>query len=99
MLELDGPIAHHVALGESAVGEGVTLLFVCGELGRHTMAGALAAGLRDDAVVWAKDSGELAARVADAVRPNDAILSKGSRGSRMEKVVAALVASDEKAED
>ncbi len=86
MLELgdEGP-AEHLALAEP-VGEAADLLFACGPLMR---------GLCDAAperlhAVHAADSAALAPLVAAAVRPGDAILVKGSLGSRMQRVVEAL---------
>lgn len=99
MLELDAPIEQHRALGAAAVAEGVTQLFLCGALGKHTADGAKEAGLDETAVVWAKDSAELAPQVAAACGRGDAILVKGSRGSRMEVVIGALLSSNDGAED
>ena len=86
MLELgeEGP-AEHVALA-GAVIEGADLLFACGPLSRQLF----------DAVpernrgAHAADSAALAPIVAHAVRAGDAVLVKGSLGSRMKRVVEAL---------
>lgn len=43
---------------------------------------------------WAPTSAELTPAVLETARPGDAILIKGSRGSRMDKIVDALVALD-----
>lgn len=99
MLELDAPLEQHRALGAAAVAEGVSALFLCGALGRHTAEGAREAGLDEAAVVWAEDSAALAPLVAAACGRGDAILVKGSRGSRMEVVVDALLSPSDGAED
>jgi UDP-N-acetylmuramyl pentapeptide synthase len=41
-------------------------------------------------VVWEADLGARAAELAGLLRPGDALLVKGSRGSGMERLVAAL---------
>ena len=86
MLELgdEGP-AEHLALAE-AVTEAADLLFTCGPLMRF-LCDAVPQRLR---AVHAADSAALAPLVADAVRPGDTILVKGSLGSRMKRVVEAL---------
>ena len=88
MLELGewGP-AEHRGLADDVAGS-ADLLYACGPLMRHLF----------DAVpptkrgVLAADSAELAPIVAEAVRPGDAVLIKGSLGSRMRVIVAGLEA-------
>jgi UDP-N-acetylmuramoyl-tripeptide--D-alanyl-D-alanine ligase len=86
MLELgeEGP-AEHFALAQ-AVTEAADLLFACGPLMRE-LCEAVPERLH---AVHAADSAALAPIVAAAVRPGDAILVKGSLGSRMQRVVTAL---------
>ena len=86
MLELgdEGP-AEHLTLAD-AVTEAADLLFACGPL----MRGLCDAVPQRLHAVHAADSAALAPIVARAVRPGDAILVKGSLGSRMQRVVAAL---------
>jgi UDP-N-acetylmuramoyl-tripeptide--D-alanyl-D-alanine ligase len=86
MLELgdEGP-AEHLTLAD-AVTEAADLLFACGPL----MRGLCDAVPQRLQAVHAADSAALAPIVARAVRPGDAILVKGSLGSRMRHVVAAL---------
>ena len=88
MLELGafGP-AEHAGLAAD-VAAAADLLYACGPLMRHLFEavpghqrGALAA-----------DSATLAPIVAEAVRPGDAVLIKGSLGSRMRVIVAGLEA-------
>ena len=86
MLELGafGP-SEHEGLAD-AVARDADVLYACGPLMRHLF----------DAVpdarrgAHAADSGTLAALVAGAVRPGDAVLVKGSLGSRMRLVVQCL---------
>jgi UDP-N-acetylmuramoyl-tripeptide--D-alanyl-D-alanine ligase len=86
MLELGafGP-AEHAGLAKD-VASNADLLYACGPLMRHLY----------DSVpdrrrgAHAPDSTALAPLVAAAVRPGDAVLVKGSLGSRMRLVVAAL---------
>jgi len=86
MLELgdEGP-PEHLALAD-AVSEAADLLFTCGPL-MCLLCDAVPQRLH---AVHAADSTALAPLVADAVRPGDTILVKGSLGSRMKRVVEAL---------
>ncbi len=86
MLELgDFGRVEHEGLAD-AVERDADVLYACGPLMRHLF----------DAVPGAKrgahapDSAALATLVADAVRPGDAVLVKGSLGSRMRLVVQRL---------
>ena len=86
MLELgaEGPAEHLALAGD--VAEVADKLFACGPLMRllyDAVPPALRAG-------HAPDSAALAEIIAAAVRPGDAILVKGSLGSRMKLVVSAL---------
>jgi len=86
MLELGefGP-AEHAGLAHDVVAS-ADLLYACGPLMRHLYDGvpshARGAHVRDSAA--------LAPLVAAAVRPGDAVLVKGSLGSRMRLIVTAL---------
>jgi UDP-N-acetylmuramoyl-tripeptide--D-alanyl-D-alanine ligase len=86
MLELgeEGP-AEHAALA-NAVTASADQLFACGPLARHLF-DAVPASIR---AAHEADSAALAQVAARAVRPGDAILVKGSLGSRMKRVVEAL---------
>ena len=88
MLELgnDGP-GEHVGLAGDVVAN-ADLLFTCGPLMR-LLYEAIPPAKRG---AHAADSASLAPLVAAAVRPGDAVLVKGSLGSRMKIIVQALAA-------
>ncbi len=76
---------HRALAGPAA--DAADLVFCCGASSRALFE-ALPAGVRG---AWAADSASLASDVASAVRPGDAVLVKGSNGSRMRVVVDALL--------
>ncbi len=86
MLELGahGP-TEHAALAPAVVAA-ADCVFACGPLMRHLSA-ALPAELP---ARHAADAAALAALVVPAIRPGDAVLVKGSLGSNMKLIVAAL---------
>ncbi len=90
MLEL-GPRAEelHAALAAPLLAAGVDRVFTCGPL-MAALHHALPPERRGPHAV---DSAALAPLVREALRPGDVILVKGSLGSRMVRVVAALEAS------
>jgi UDP-N-acetylmuramoyl-tripeptide--D-alanyl-D-alanine ligase len=90
MLELgpEGPALHRAA--GAAMNGRVDLLLGVGPLCRELVASASA--LPEGARVNFETSADLAAVIASHVRRRDAILVKGSRGMRMERVVEAIVA-------
>ena len=89
MLELgeDGP-AEHADLAEAVVGS-VDCLFTCGKL-MHNLFEAVPATLRG---AHAADSAALAPIVAAAIARGDVVLVKGSLGSGMKRVIAAIEAA------
>ena len=88
MLELgaEGPVLH-AALAEPVAEAGVDLALTCGELMRH-LHEALPADVRG---VHRPTSGELEPDLLAALQPGDAIMVKGSLGSRMGPLVEALL--------
>jgi UDP-N-acetylmuramoyl-tripeptide--D-alanyl-D-alanine ligase len=87
MLEL-GPegVKLHQDLAEFIDGAGVDVVFACGEL-MNSLFEALPASRRG---AYAKTAEELAPKLLGAVGPGDAIMVKGSLGSRMAPLVEAL---------
>jgi UDP-N-acetylmuramoyl-tripeptide--D-alanyl-D-alanine ligase len=87
MLEL-GPEGSrlHQDLAEFIDGAGVDVVFACGEL-MGSLYEALPAKRRG---AYAKTAEELTPKVVGAVGPGDAIMVKGSLGSRMAQIVEAL---------
>ena len=84
-----GPQLHRDA--GAAIGARVDLLLGVGALAKEILEGASA--LPDDAKRAFETSADLAAEINDLVRTHDAVLVKGSRGVRMERVVEALTAA------
>jgi UDP-N-acetylmuramoyl-tripeptide--D-alanyl-D-alanine ligase len=87
MLELgpQGPALHRET-GRKAASR-LQLLVGVGPLSRHTVEGAAEAGVE---TVHFASSEEAAAAAPGLVKPGDAVLVKGSRGVRMERIVEAL---------
>jgi UDP-N-acetylmuramoyl-tripeptide--D-alanyl-D-alanine ligase len=89
MLELgeSGP-ALHAEIGRAVAARGIEVLVAVGALARHSAAAARDAGVAR--VHEADDSALAAPLVRELVQPGDAVLVKGSRGMRMERIVSAL---------
>ncbi|MGA7456490.1 MAG: UDP-N-acetylmuramoylalanyl-D-glutamyl-2,6-diaminopimelate--D-alanyl-D-alanine ligase [Methyloceanibacter sp.] len=87
MLELgpEGPKLHQ-ELAEFIDGGGIDVVFACGEL-MGALYGALPASRQG---AYAKTAEELQPKLLGAVGPGDAIMVKGSLGSRMGPLVEAL---------
>ncbi|OGG52195.1 MAG: hypothetical protein A3F84_03800 [Candidatus Handelsmanbacteria bacterium RIFCSPLOWO2_12_FULL_64_10] len=87
MLELgdDAPELHR-EVGAFAT-KGIDLLFVTGPLAAEIVKGAAALG---DRARHFPDRADLIRALNETLRPGDALLVKGSRGMRMEEVIAGL---------
>ncbi|MES2193975.1 MAG: UDP-N-acetylmuramoylalanyl-D-glutamyl-2,6-diaminopimelate--D-alanyl-D-alanine ligase [Pseudomonadota bacterium] len=87
MLELGptGP-ALHLGLNEAIKANNVDLVYCCGPLMRNLWE-ALSTGKRGG---YAENSASLEAQVVSAIRAGDAIMVKGSLGTKMKPIVTAL---------
>jgi UDP-N-acetylmuramoyl-tripeptide--D-alanyl-D-alanine ligase len=90
MLEL-GPEAEewHCKTGRKAGQAGLDRLFVHGAFAPAVIKGARAAGMAPDRIM-AGDIAEISIALTQWLTPGDWVLVKGSRGMRMERVIAAL---------
>ena len=84
-MELQG---HQVVGGRAA--QVVDRLVAVGPRGRWTGEEALQVGLAKDQVLFAANNAEAIDALRQVMRPGDVILVKGSRGAKMEEIVAAL---------
>jgi UDP-N-acetylmuramoyl-tripeptide--D-alanyl-D-alanine ligase len=92
MLELgEASEAAHLDLGRHIAAAGLDLLVGVGPGGSLVVAGAAEAGLPDESRLIAASHEAAASLVRRPARSGDVILVKGSRGMRMDKVVARLV--------
>jgi UDP-N-acetylmuramoyl-tripeptide--D-alanyl-D-alanine ligase len=91
MLELGptGPSLHRTA-GERAA-QSADLILAVGALAQGFLEGARGAGTPEASLRSFPDAAAAAA-VVDLIAPGDAVLVKGSRGVRLESIVAAIVA-------
>ena len=80
----------HRALGRNAAHSGVDFLFLLGERAELMRRGARAGGMSAARIVIGKDHADLGERLRALATKGDWLLFKGSRGMRMEKVLAAL---------
>ena len=89
MLEL-GPIAKkaHEEVGREVASHGFAALVTRGEMGEAIADGARGAGM--DAVYEAASHAEAARILKEILQPGDAVLFKGSRGMKMEKIIDLL---------
>lgn len=85
-----GPFAArgHREVGERAARLGIDLLIGIGPYADRLRRGAVQGGMRADRVVAFPDFDTAAASLASLFRKGDLILVKGSRGARMERVLA-----------
>lgn len=93
MLELGEQSAGlHRETGRKAVEAGASLVVaVGGDPARALFEGALAAGLDESGARYFETSDAAAAEARALVRPGDLVVVKGSRGTRMERIVDRLV--------
>jgi UDP-N-acetylmuramoyl-tripeptide--D-alanyl-D-alanine ligase len=83
----------HRKVGRRAL-DVVAVLITVGERGRLIAEAALAWGMEAEKVIIAEDNDSAIACLREIVAPGDIILVKGSRGMKMEEIVAALATSN-----
>jgi UDP-N-acetylmuramoyl-tripeptide--D-alanyl-D-alanine ligase len=95
MLELgDMSVSAHLAVGRTAA-ETADLLVTVGSRARDIARGAREAGMADDRMFCCDTNPEAVERLRAVVQAGDYILIKGSRGMKMEEIVAALEPGDQ----
>jgi UDP-N-acetylmuramoyl-tripeptide--D-alanyl-D-alanine ligase len=91
MLELGTASAElHRECGKEAAAAGVAVVLAVQGEARSILDGARDAGLAEESLKFAQDSVEAGTMLADIVRDGDVVLIKGSRGVKLENVLAAL---------
>jgi UDP-N-acetylmuramyl pentapeptide synthase len=91
MLELgETTFDAHRAIGATAARLGVDLVITLGPLAKQVGKGAIDAGMPKDRVLEAGSHAEAAVLLKQVSRPGDAVLIKGSRGMKMEKILEAF---------
>ncbi len=81
----------HRALGAVCAQKNVDLFFACGPQAKHYGEGAFEAGLAHEKFIWAPDSAALASLVREKLHPGDVVWVKGSRSTKMERVVERVL--------
>lgn len=91
MLELgDRSEQLHCEIGREAALSGVSRLYLYGNMADHVACGAVKAGFREDKIIRA-DKREIADNILDLSIAGAWILVKGSRGMKMEDVIAEII--------
>lgn len=90
MLELGGDeIELHHTLGMQAA-KVADRLYLCGKLTAYTAEGAIAAGMDADAIICTPNHDEIVVDIVAHARAEDFVLTKGSRGMRMDIVAEGI---------
>ncbi len=86
----------HKDVGKSAAAAGMDILITAGGNSGYISEGAVESGMPADKVFHFNGKREAAAFLLNLIKDDDIILVKGSRGARMEEVVAFLAESDKR---
>jgi UDP-N-acetylmuramoyl-tripeptide--D-alanyl-D-alanine ligase len=93
MLELGRESAElHKGCGAEAARAGMDLVVGVQGMAREILNGARAGGIPEDRLMFQLDSSMAGEFLARTVKPGDAVLIKGSRGVKLERVLDALQA-------
>jgi UDP-N-acetylmuramyl pentapeptide synthase len=88
MLELGQASAElHRGVGMDAANMGVDRLYLVGQFAKDLADGAVAGGLKPKAIVVCPDVERLSSLLEGELKTGDVLLVKGSRATRMERVV------------
>lgn len=91
MLELgDGSSRFHEALGKKAAAANLDRLFLYGNYKTAVETGAVSAGMPPDRIHAFEDMETLCRTLNQQLRPGDTVLLKGSRGMRLERIIAHI---------
>lgn len=82
----------HRDVGREAAAAGLSLLLGVGSLARHIVEGAVEAGFPAGQALHCADNAGALRGLLPLLEPGDTVLVKGSRGMRMEELVAGLTA-------
>ena len=94
MLELGPDSARlHAECGRFIARQGIDLLLACGPLSRHTVDGAIEAGMERTA--WFETKEALAAQLRTLTRKGDIVWFKASRGQKLEDVIRAAFGGED----
>ena len=92
MLELGSSSAKfHRMIGKMIASAGIEGLLTFGDMSRHTLSGALGAGMDEENLWHCATHDEIVDILREVVQDGDLVLVKGSRSMRMEKVVEKLM--------
>jgi UDP-N-acetylmuramoyl-tripeptide--D-alanyl-D-alanine ligase len=98
MLELGREsVPAHKEIGEYVFKKGVDILLTSGEISRNTHLAAQKLGLENS--IYFKDQKDLIEHLKSIIKKDDLVLIKGSQGSRMEKVVKAVMQNPKQAKE
>lgn len=81
----------HRSIGALLAHKNVDLLFTCGKNAMAYNEGAIAEGFDRSRIVWAENSEALAPKVFEVAKSTDVIFVKGSKSTKMGKVVEKLL--------